>query len=182
MEKCWNCAGTLEVIRDQPYRYLESGLDNIYLHGVMQYRCPDCGERAVDIPMIKALHRLIAKDIICKREFLTGGEVRFLRKELPMKSKEMADALAIEPETYSRWENGKQAVAAYHDRQLRLIYILNASEEEGKILHCNIRKMIGNMAVLPAMSKKIDLTPPEWMLMADDQAAGAICAEPAAVK
>ena len=177
MEKCWNCGGTLEVIRDQPYRYSESGLDNVYIHGLLQYRCPECGETAVEIPMIKALNRLIAKDIICKREFLTGDEVRFLRKELPMKSKEMADALGIEPETYSRWENGKQAVASYHDRQLRLIYILNASEEEGKILHHNIRKMISNMAVLPALSKKLDITPAEWMMVTDDQIFGDVCPE-----
>lgn len=176
MEKCWNCEGTLEVIRDQPYHYTESGLDNIYLHGLLQYRCTECGEMGAEIPMIKALHRLIAKEIVCKREFLAGDDVRFLRKELSMKSKEMADALAIEPETYSRWENGKQSVASCHDRQLRLIYILNASEEEGKILHRNIRKMISNMAVLPALSKKIDITPAEWMMTTDGHGFDEACA------
>jgi transcriptional regulator with XRE-family HTH domain len=164
MEKCWNCGGELSVIKDQPYRYLESGLDNVYIHGLVQYRCPSCDQPAAEIPKVKALHRLIARDIVCMREALSGDEVRFLRKELGMKGKEVADALAIEPETYSRWENGKQTVAPCHDRQLRLIYILNESEEEGRIIHRNIRKMISNMATLPSAHRKIDIAPAEWMM------------------
>lgn len=168
MKKCCQCGGDTEKVRDITYHYVESGLSDVHLHGLVQYRCLKCGEVAVEIPKIKALHRLIARDIICKQEMLSGAEVRFLRKELGMKGKEVAEILAIEPETYSRWENGKQSVAPCHDRQLRLIYILNASEEEGKIIHRNIRNMLKKMAVLPPSSTKIDVVPQEWIIEANE--------------
>lgn len=175
MMKCFKCEGEMEVLRDLPYHYTESGLNNVYLHGVVQYRCLSCGEMWSEIPKIKALHLFIARTIICKQAALVGDEVRFLRKELAMKGKEMAEALVIEPETFSRWENGKQAVAPYHDRQLRLIYILNASEKEGRILHHNIRKMLSKMATLPPSSTKIDIAPQEWMLEASEPAFSDSC-------
>ena len=175
MEKCLKCEGKMEIIRDEIYHYTESGLDNVYLHGIVQYRCESCGEMAAEIPKIKALHRVIARDIICKREALSGDEVRFLRKEIAMKSKDMAETLAILPETYSRWENGKQSVGPSYDRQLRLIYILNASEEDGKVIHKNIRKMLSKMAVLPQSSTKIDIAPQEWMLDANEPAFSDAC-------
>ena len=81
MEKCWKCGNDLSVIKDQPYQYKESGLDFVYLIGILQYKCV-CGETFVEIPRINELHLLIGKNIVCKKELLTGAEVKFLRKEL----------------------------------------------------------------------------------------------------
>lgn len=164
MENCWNCGKKIKTIKDKPYHYTASGLNNVYLHGIVQYKCSNCGESGVEIPQIKALHRLIAKDIVCKKELMSGDEVRFLRKGLRMKSKDIADALSMDPSTYSRWENGKQEIAACHDKQMRLLYILNAAEEEGRLIHKNIREMIHHMATMPHSMRRINLTPSEWMM------------------
>lgn len=165
MEKCSKCDGVLETIKDRPYHYTESGLDYVWLIGVLQYKCKKCGEMSVEISRVNDLHLLIGKNIVCKKELLTGAEVRFLRKEIGMKSKDMAAALSIEPETYSRWENGKQSSAPCHDKSLRMIYVMNASESSGRVLSQDSRFILHDIAAkkAPKKSKKVQFTPSEWL-------------------
>lgn len=100
MKKCWVCGKDLEVIKDKPYHYKESGLDNVYLHGIIQYKCSGCGEEAAEIPNIEDLHLLIGKSIICNNEHLSAREVVYLKKELGLKSKDMAELLSVTPQEY----------------------------------------------------------------------------------
>lgn len=167
METCWKCGNRMELIKDKTYHYTESGLNNVYLTGIIQYKCGSCGESGVEIPQIKALHSLIARDIVCQKGLMAGDEVRFLRKGMRMKSKDIADALSLDPSTYSRWENGKQDVNPCHDKQMRLLYILNATEEAGRLIHKNIRAMMHSMATMPHVSRKIRLTPSEWLMRSE---------------
>jgi len=155
----------MKVIKDRPYKYTESGLDYIWLIGVLQYKCENCGEAYVEIPRINELHLLIGSNIVCKRELLMGAEVRFLRKEIGMKSKDMAGALSISTEVYSRWENGKQVVGACHDKSLRMIYVMSESESIGRVLSKDIQSILNDIAVkkAPAKSKKVQFTPSEWL-------------------
>ena len=163
MDTCWKCNNKLQIIKNKAYHYTECGLNNIYLQGIIQYKCPECGEAGAEIPHIKDLHLLIGRDIICKSEHLTGDEVRFLRKELGLKSKDMAETLSLEKETYSRWENCKHSASTSIDRYLRLLYILNVSEKEGKVLHKNIREMLNRVAIRPPSLKKMEISPAEWL-------------------
>jgi putative zinc finger/helix-turn-helix YgiT family protein len=165
MEKCYQCGGAMEVIKNQAYHYTESGLDYVWLIGLLQYKCRKCGERSVEIPKINELHLLIGKNIVCRKSLLAGQEVRFLRKEIGMKSKDMAAALSMEPETYSRWENGKQTLDACHDKNLRLLYVMNASENTGKVLFHDALSVLQDVAAhkAPKKSKKVEFTPVEWL-------------------
>jgi putative zinc finger/helix-turn-helix YgiT family protein len=166
MEKCLHCNTALEVIKDKSYHYKESGLDFVYLVGVLQYRCPKCGEMSVEIPRINDLHLLIGKALICRKGLLAGDEVRFLRKEIGMKGKELAAALSMEPETYSRWENGKRPVKACHDKSLRMIYVMNASEIFGKVLSSGSRWLLPEIAIDKATRKtreRVNISSVEWL-------------------
>ncbi len=170
MEKCPKCDKVLEPINNRPYHYKESGLDYVWLVGIFKNRCGKCGEIYIEIPHINDLHLLIGKNIVCKKELLTGPEVRFLRKEIGMKSKDMAAALSIEPETYSRWENGKQTIAAPHDKNLRMLYVMNASENMGKVLSRNSRSILHDIAAkkAPKKSKKVEFKLSEWLNRLDE--------------
>lgn len=167
MKKCWVCGKDLEVVKDKPYQYKESGLDNVSLHGIIQYRCNSCGEEAPEIPNIEELHLLIGKSIICSNVYLSAQEIKYLRKELGLKSKEMADLLSVTPQEYSKWENSKDIISAGCDKHLRLLYILNADFKTGKVLHGGLRFMqrmsLTKKAVHRNIDKTIALSASEWI-------------------
>ena len=60
MKTCWECGAELQVIKDKPYHYIESGLDNVNLYGIIQYKCGNCGEGGPEIPKSEELHLVIA--------------------------------------------------------------------------------------------------------------------------
>ncbi len=164
MQTCWNCEGKLQVIKDKSYHYVECGLDNVYLYGIIQYQCIECGEGGPEIPKVEELHLLIGKNIVCQEEQLTGPEIRFLRKELGLKSKEMAELLSVAPETYSKWENSRGNISRVHDTQLRLLYVLNAEDTAGKVLHEGIRFARSIIPRKAKDKKKIEISANEWLM------------------
>jgi transcriptional regulator with XRE-family HTH domain len=88
------------------YRYTESGLDNVMVHGV-DFLTDDAGETVVAIPNILGLHRAIATAIVTKTASMTGKELRFLRTEMGMTQAELAAIVHREPLAISRWERGE---------------------------------------------------------------------------
>ena len=167
MKKCWVCGGDLEAIKDKPYHYKESGLDNVYLHGIIQYKCCKCGEEAPEIPNIEELHLLIGRCVICNKGYLSAQEIIYLRKELGLKSKEMAELLSVTPQEYSKWENSKDFISSGCDKHLRTLFILNADFKTGKVLHQGIRFMkhisLAKKAEYRKTDKTIDISASEWI-------------------
>lgn len=167
MKTCWECGEKLQVIKGEPYHYTESGLDNVYLHGIIQYKCAKCMEGGPEIPNIQELHLLIGSLVICKRLPLTAQEIKYLRKELGQKSKDMAELLAVTPQEYSKWENARDIISRNYDKSLRMLYILNAESKVGKVLHKGIRFTMGMASIKQPMKKpediKIDITASEWI-------------------
>jgi putative zinc finger/helix-turn-helix YgiT family protein len=104
------------------YRYTESGLDNVVLEGIPAYKCPKCKEINPIIPRIKELHRIISEDLINKKSLLMGDELVFLRKEMKLKAKDLAQILGVTKVTVSRWENEKKQISPACDRLIRLLY------------------------------------------------------------
>jgi putative zinc finger/helix-turn-helix YgiT family protein len=164
-DTCWKCRREMTLVKSEPYHYMESGLDNVFLYGIALSRCKKCGEEIVTIPNIKGLHLAIGRNLVCKEEMLTAAEVRFLRKELKLKSKDMEAVLSMKPDTYLRWENDNQSVSPICDKQLRLVYILNVTEEEGRFPHKNIRGMMTAMAIrLVSVPNRIEIKVSDWLV------------------
>ena len=113
---------------DKPFHFVDSGLQNIYLVGIRYFTYSD-GRVVPEIPAIKKLMQLIARDLIEQEEPLTGDEIRFLRKRLAQKQAEFARAIGIEPETLSRCENGHQKLGESNDKFIRLYYALSALDD-----------------------------------------------------
>jgi DNA-binding transcriptional regulator YiaG len=102
------------------YRYTECGLRNVWLkNGYRRHKTPyGPGLSIDDIP---ALHRAIGLWIVGNRPRLTGAELRFLRKELDLSQKRLAEILGVEEQTVSLWERrGRMPTLA--DRFLRALY------------------------------------------------------------
>lgn len=166
MDRCYACGGELNSSKDQPYHYNECGLE-VVLVGVEQYGCAQCGESFAAIPNMQKLHRLIGSNICEKRKaLLLPEEIKFLRKDLHLKAKELAQILGVTPQTVSKWENGKDQIGEAYDRLIRSIYMLYASEQGH---HAVAHGQVALFAELPMKRKRItqakemELTPQEWM-------------------
>ena len=112
------------------YSYAASGLPHVTLEGVEVRRCAACGEHEVVIPNIEQLHQAIANAVISKKARLASAEVRFLRKHMGWSGAEFARHMGVQPETVSRWENGREPLGTVADRLLRLMVVTKAPRRD----------------------------------------------------
>lgn len=123
----------LKTVTVRAYRYKESGLDNVILHGVKESRCEACGETYFSYGNIDKLHNLIAHHLIRKTDVLTGQEVRFLRKFLGFSSAAFAKLVGYEIEHLSRIENGKNEVQKTFDHLVRMLVANHLPDRDYKL-------------------------------------------------
>lgn len=102
------------------YHYLESGLRNVWLVNGVRHRQSAYGP-TIAIADVFGLHRAIGLWIVRKPGRLTGAELRFLRQELDLSQRRLAEYLGCEEQTVSLWERrGRMPKIA--DRFVRAIY------------------------------------------------------------
>jgi putative zinc finger/helix-turn-helix YgiT family protein len=123
MTNCVECGGQVEKRSNQLYRFLESGLRNVWLKGITVYHCKECGATVPEIPSIDRFHTAIADAIVEKKFALVGPEFRFLRKQMRMKAKDLAAFLGVTLTTVSRWETGAKSIGPANDRLMRAFYM-----------------------------------------------------------
>lgn len=163
---CFECGGQLTLIKGKPYEYKESGLDNVLIHGIDQYKCKACGGVMASIPRIEELHRVLGRNLCCKPQLFSGKEIKFLRKELNLKSKHFAMALGVAAETVSRWENSKKSISEAEDRLIRSLYMMYTSEQKERVLHHDVLGMFASMSrkrTIPKRPAKIELNSVDWL-------------------
>lgn len=101
------------------HRFKESGLDNVILHGVKQYRCSKCGETYYDFGDLNQLNRLIADTLLRKSDVLSGQEIRFLRTHIGHSSEMFARIIGLDKTSLSRIENGRVKVSSQVNMAVR---------------------------------------------------------------
>jgi len=166
MDRCYSCGKKIRIIKDKPYLYDACGL-NVKIFGITQYVCDSCGESYVSLPQIDQLHRVIGAQICVENKaLLMPEEIKFLRKDLHLKSKELAKTLGVTPSQVSRWENGQKPIGEAYDRLLRSIYMMHAEEEVRMILKQSFVDMFKDFPKKRKKiekSREIDLNPQDWM-------------------
>jgi putative zinc finger/helix-turn-helix YgiT family protein len=118
---CKNCRKKMQKSVGE-YQYKECGLDDVVLVNIPLYKCK-CGVTYPIISHMDELHKVIASEIVTRKEPLNGQRIRFLRKMLGMKATELANVLGVRKQTVSAWENEKQTIGAAYDKLIRIIYI-----------------------------------------------------------
>ena len=114
-----------------PYHYTESGLDNIYLlNGV--HTIKEDGDTFTSINYLEQLHLQIAKTLVDKHSPLEAKEFKFLRVELNLSQKALAELLGVDSQTVARWEKSETAIPRGSDVLLRAYY-LESQAEDSKI-------------------------------------------------
>lgn len=118
-------------LRRNMYHYKTCGLDDIYLED--GYNEVETSEgKAVSIHDIDGLHRAIAKKIVGKPGRLSGKEVRFLRIELDMSQRTLADILGKTDQTVAKWEKEQVKIPKMADLILRKMY-MESIDDQSKI-------------------------------------------------
>ena len=119
---CKQCLQEAEATVEHPYRYVDSGLSNVYLVGIKYWTCGRCKAHAAEIPAVEQLMDVIAECIVMKPGLLEGQEIRFLRKKVGKKSADFAALLDYGPEHYSKLENDQLPLTEGADKQIRLTF------------------------------------------------------------
>lgn len=118
-----------EPLDGAPLHYTASGLDYVYLqNGFMVEDDPDYG-RILTIRDVDALHRAIGLHVITRRRALTGAEFKFLRKQMKMKQKELADDWGVSEQTIANYEKEKR-IPPTSDRLMRITFLVWITPED----------------------------------------------------
>jgi len=139
--RCYECNRVMKKKKGR-HHYTESGLRDVYLEGVTIYYC-DCGEEMAGIPRVTELHRCLARIIVEKSPHLDGSEIRFLRKNLGLKSVDFAKMLGVSKVTVSRWETGAVKIDKSYDQMIR-----------GLVQSDQFRKLLAKMNTAKAKTAK----------------------------
>ncbi|MGH6874120.1 MAG: helix-turn-helix domain-containing protein [Aestuariivirgaceae bacterium] len=122
------------------YKYIESGLDNVYLkNGYTIHKTP-YGE-GITIQDTDGLHQAIGMWLITQSTAITDASLRFLRIGLDMTQKNLAAILNTTEQTLRLWEkHRKKPIQGSADRLLRVLY---SEYTTGK---SSVRKLVKQLA------------------------------------
>ncbi|MGO1071026.1 helix-turn-helix domain-containing protein [Lysobacter sp. CA199] len=103
------------------YRYAGCGLPNVFLKNGYKVVKTPYGE-GVTIHDLDGLHLALGSIIVSSPHSLSGAEFRFIRAELELSQKMLAELLGCNEQAVARWEKGRSKVDAPAERLLRLLY------------------------------------------------------------
>jgi len=116
---CELCEKTELIEVKERYLYLESGLPNVTLEGIILRKCPECGNVMPMIPSLSKLHLAIARNLVKKDGRLTAQEIVFLRKCLGWSGVDFAHNMHSTSSQVSKWESGKVEMSTQAELLLR---------------------------------------------------------------
>ncbi len=123
MKPCQNCGS--RTIRNETLPEWHDdlmGVEICVLDAIIQQRCAQCGQsRGITIPNLPGLIAAVAVVRAINPVKLGGAEVKFLRRALSWKAKELAEKLNITPEHLSRVENEAKVLSEQPEKYLRLL-------------------------------------------------------------
>jgi len=103
------------------YHYAECGLDYIYLQNGYTYHNTSYGT-GTSIHDVDGLHEAIGLLLANQKGQLSGKEIRFLRHELDLPQRTLAELLGTTEQTFARWEKEKTKINATAQALLTALY------------------------------------------------------------
>ena len=107
------------------YHYTESGLDNVWLEDGYTFEDHKSYGPLISIMNPRGLHEAIGRWLAGQPRALNGAEFRYLRIELDMSQRTIADMLGATEQSVAKWEKARDKPVANKaaERLLRLAYI-----------------------------------------------------------
>lgn len=110
MKKCPNCGSAKIVVKRKGRDKLDvAGLSFVAIVPVEV--CQKCGSKYFQAATLRAMELRVAQ-ALAARGVRSGAAIRFMRKALGLRAVDLAELLAVEPETISRWENDERQIEA----------------------------------------------------------------------
>src|SRR5580698_6722233 len=106
----------------QPFRYMGSGLDNIYLLSGYEIIDDEDG-KGVIIHNLDELHEAIALYLVNEQKTFSGKELRYLRAYMDLSQSGLGKLLGCDSQTVARYEKEQNPMPAPTDRLLRMIVL-----------------------------------------------------------
>jgi len=133
MVKCKCCETTGAVTKVLP-AYEAAGLGApftvILENAVKVVECKKCGTvLKTSIPDIKGLFHAVVFSRALEPRKMVGEEIRFMRKAMGWKSKDLAKQLGVSPEHFSRYENGGKTMPESTEKLFRLYALLKTPDK-----------------------------------------------------
>jgi len=132
------------------FHYTGCGLRNVWLTNGYKERETSFG-KSVAIHDLEGLHKAIGLNIACRKPNLTGGDIRFLRKELDMSQIDLARILGVPEPTIRNWENNRNRITRSAERMLRALYYENV---KGNV---KVRKLLEALGQLSRNSYRAEI-------------------------
>lgn len=124
------------------YHYEECGLDNVYLTNGFTIHQTKYGE-GVSIHDAEGLHNLIGRVIIEQACPMIGAELRFLRLEMELSQRSLAEIIGADEQKVRRWEKARtKSFNGSADLLLRALYNEHQNGDGG------VREMVKRIAEL----------------------------------
>jgi putative zinc finger/helix-turn-helix YgiT family protein len=120
---CSNCGAEARIVSGKNYRFKETPLKHVMLHGIDLVECPECKNVDPIIPSLKDLFSSLAYAVVNKPSRLRGDEIRFLRKYIHKTQGQFARILQLDPTTISKYENNDDVPGPQTDKLIRLVAI-----------------------------------------------------------
>ncbi|WP_413735309.1 helix-turn-helix domain-containing protein [Sodalis sp. RH21] len=133
------------------YHYTESGLTTVWLTNGYNSQILE-GETYTSIEDAGGLHHLIAKTLVNRRSPLDAEEIRFLRIEMNMSQKALAELMGVDVQTLARWEKGQSSLPRTADVALRALYTESCDEESHIGL---LMRMLADAEINQSMEKLV---------------------------
>ena len=115
----------------KPLHYTASGLNYVYLlNGFNVENDPDYGQ-IITIQDEDSLHCAIGLYVIMQPRVLSGPEFRFLRKQMGLKQKDLAEEFGVSEQTVANYEKQKPIPTA-SDHLMRMFFLVSITPEEAR--------------------------------------------------
>ena len=129
--KC-KCGNTMSAVIHQNYDFSTLAGLPIMLRELRVLRCRKCGEELLDGREIDRALVAVTLKIVTREGRLSAKEARFLRQQLGITQKELAERMGLHTITVAGWES-KKVISPQHDHILRamaLAHLVPAANPE----------------------------------------------------
>jgi transcriptional regulator with XRE-family HTH domain len=162
MMKCKHCGGGADVLHGIAPEFeageLGAPFKVILNHAVKTETCKKCGNLLrFYVPDMKGLCHAVAFSRALEPRRLTAAEIRFMRKAMGWKAKDLAHHLGIGAEYLSRCENGQKIMAPATEKLFR-IFVLLQTPDRSALDELDLSKLFDLIKIDPVWDTSNSLT------------------------